>query len=86
MSIDFVVATPHDAVHFNDVHRNYTATAGYLVCNNIYNRMVLTEWYNFDGSYPDLATHWEMLDGARVGQWPDLLPRIPGRNCRSRRS
>ncbi|MBI4048189.1 MAG: hypothetical protein HY371_15380, partial [Devosia nanyangense] len=65
MSIDFVVATPHDAVHFNDVHRNYTATAGYLVCNNIYNRMVLTEWYNFDGSYPDLATHWEMLDGAR---------------------
>ncbi|MGZ9811673.1 ABC transporter substrate-binding protein [Pseudoroseicyclus sp. H15] len=65
MTIDFVVATPHDAVHFNDVFRNYTASAGYIVCNNIYNRMVLTEWYNFSGSYPDLATHWEMLDGAR---------------------
>ena len=82
MSIDFVVATPHDAVHFNDVHRNYTATAGYLVCNNIYNRMVLTEWYNFSGSYPDLATPWEMLDGARrwrfhlnqAARWQDGVP------------
>ncbi|MEQ8447815.1 MAG: ABC transporter substrate-binding protein [Pelagibacterium sp.] len=82
MTIDFVVATPHDAVHFNDVHRNYTATAGYLVCNNIYNRMVLTEWYNFNGSYPDLATHWEMLDGARrwrfhlnqAARWQDGTP------------
>lgn len=82
MTIDFVVATPHDAVHFNDVFRNYTASAGYIVCNNIYNRMVLTEWYNFSGSYPDLATHWEMLDGARrwrfhlnqAARWQDGEP------------
>ncbi len=82
MSIDFVVVTPHDAIHFNDVYRNYTASAGYLVCNNIYNRVVLTEWYNFNGSYPDLATHWEMLDGARrwrfhvnkAARWQDGQP------------
>jgi peptide/nickel transport system substrate-binding protein len=82
LTVDFVVATPHDAVHFNDVFRNYTASAGYLVCNNIYNRMVLTEWYNFNGSYPDLATHWERLDGARrwrfhlnqAARWQDGVP------------
>jgi ABC-type transport system substrate-binding protein len=64
MTVDFIVATPNDAVEFNDVFRNYTASAGYLVCNNIYNRVVLTEWYR-PNSYPDIATHWEMLDGAR---------------------
>jgi ABC-type transport system substrate-binding protein len=81
MTIDFVVATPHDAVEFNDVYRNYTASAGYLVCNNIYNRVVLTEWYN-PNSFPDLATHWEMLDGARrwrfhlnqAARWQDGVP------------
>ncbi|MDR2567076.1 MAG: ABC transporter substrate-binding protein [Bifidobacteriaceae bacterium] len=60
----FVVATPIDAVEFNDCYRNYTGSAGYLVCNNIYNRVVLNEWYN-PVVFPDLATHWEVLDAAR---------------------
>ena len=81
MSTDFIVVTPHDAVEFNDVYRNYTASAGYLVCNNIYNRVVLTEWYN-PHSFPDLATHWECLDKARrwrfhlnqSARWQDGTP------------
>jgi ABC-type transport system substrate-binding protein len=84
MTTDFVLATPHDAILFNDVYRNYTASAGYIASNNIYNRMVLTEWYNFDGSYPDLATHWEMLDGGRrwrfhlnqAARWQDGEPLV----------
>jgi peptide/nickel transport system substrate-binding protein len=81
MTVDFVVATPHDAVEFNDVYRNYTASAGYLVCNNIYNRVVLNEWYRTN-AFPDLATHWECLDGARrwrfylnqAARWQDGEP------------
>jgi peptide/nickel transport system substrate-binding protein len=77
----FVVATPIDAVEFNDCYRNYTGSAGYLVCNNIYNRVVLNEWYN-PVAFPDLATHWEILDGAaryrfhlnQAARWHDGTP------------
>ncbi|WP_166350306.1 ABC transporter substrate-binding protein [Phytoactinopolyspora limicola] len=64
MTVDFIVATPHDALEFNDVYRNTTGSAGYLACNNIYNRVILNEW-NEINAFPDLATHWERLDGAR---------------------
>lgn len=81
MTIDFVVATPHDALEFNDVYRNTTGSAGYLACNNIYNRVVLNEWYDIN-PHPDLATHWECLDGARrwrfhlnqAARWQDGTP------------
>ncbi|GAA4921554.1 peptide/nickel transport system substrate-binding protein [Stackebrandtia albiflava] len=81
MTIDFVVATPHDAVEFNDVYRNTTGSAGYLACNNIYNRVVLNEWYDIN-PHADLATHWECLDGARrwrfhlnqAARWQDGTP------------
>ncbi|MER7276224.1 ABC transporter substrate-binding protein [Dactylosporangium sp. NPDC000244] len=81
MSIDFVVATPHDAIEFNDVYRNVTGSAGYLACNNIYNRVVLNEWYDIN-AFPDLATHWEQLDGSRrwrfhlnqAARWQDGTP------------
>ncbi|WP_243640094.1 ABC transporter substrate-binding protein, partial [Micromonospora sp. MW-13] len=81
MPVDFVVATPHDAVEFNDVYRNVTGSAGYLACNNIYNRVVLNEWYEIN-PFPDLATHWEQLDGSRrwrfhlnqAARWQDGTP------------
>ncbi|MDA4894101.1 ABC transporter substrate-binding protein [Streptomyces sp. MS2A] len=81
MSVDFIVATPHDALEFNDVYRNTTGSAGYLACNNIYNRVVLNEWYEIN-PFPDLATHWECLDGARrwrfhlnkAARWQDGTP------------
>ncbi|MFG3698599.1 ABC transporter substrate-binding protein [Micromonospora sp. NPDC047620] len=81
MTIDFVVATPHDAVEFNDVYRNTTASAGYIACNNIYNRVVLNEWFEIN-PFPDLATHWEQLDGSRrwrfhlnqAARWQDGTP------------
>lgn len=82
MPIDYIVATPHDADGvFNDCFRNSTASAGYLACNNLYNRVVLNEWYNPDPC-PDLATHWEMLDGGRrwrfhlnqAARWHDGVP------------
>lgn len=81
MTVDFIVATPHDAFEFNDVYRNTTGSAGYLACNNIYNRVVLNEWYEIN-PFPDLATHWECLDGARrwrfhlnkAARWQDGMP------------
>lgn len=81
MVTEFVVATPHDAVEFNDVFRNTTGSAGYLACNNIYNRVVLNEWYDIT-PHADLATHWECLDGARrwrfhlnqSARWQDGVP------------
>src|SRR5690625_3657250 len=81
MVTEFVIATPHDAVEFNDVYRNTTGSAGYLACNNIYNRVVLNEWYE-STPFPDLATHWECLDGARrwrfhlnqAARWQDGTP------------
>ena len=81
MVTEFVIATPHDAVEFNDVYRNTTGSAGYLACNNIYNRVVLNEWYE-SRPFPDLATHWECLDGARrwrfhlnqAARWQDGVP------------
>src|SRR5699024_2507285 len=53
----------------------------YLACNNIYNRVVLNEWYE-SRPFPDLATHWECLDGARrwrfhlnqAARWQDGVP------------
>lgn len=65
MTTEFTIATPLDAVEFNDVYRNTTGSAGYIACNNLFNRLVLNEWYEVN-PFPDLATHWEMLDnGAR---------------------
>lgn len=61
---EFVVAVPNDAVQFNEVHRNFTGLAGYFVANNIYNKLVV---YGSKSRavYPDLAQHWETLDGGR---------------------
>lgn len=81
MTRDFVIATPLDAVEFNDVYRNTTGSAGYKACNNIYSRLVLNEWYEVN-PFPDLATHWEMLDGAtrwrfhlnQAARWHDGKP------------
>ena len=81
MTLEFVVATPHDAREFNDVYRNTTGSAGYLVCNNVFNRVLLNEWYEIN-PFPDLATHWECLDGARrwrfhlnqAARWHDGVP------------
>lgn len=81
MTQEFIVVTPHDALEFNDVYRNTTGSAGYLACNNIYNRVVLNEW-NEINAFPDLATHWECLDGARrwrfhlnqAARWHDGVP------------
>ena len=64
MTEDFIVVTPHDALEFNDVYRNTTGSAGYLACNNLFNRVVLNEWDEIN-PFPDLATHWECLDGGR---------------------
>src|SRR5690625_7706560 len=91
MVTEFVIATPHDAVEFNDVYRNTTGSAGYLACNNIYNRVVLNEW-NEINAFPDLATHWECLDGARrwrfhlnqAARWHDGTPEIGRASCRER--
>lgn len=81
MTDEFILVTPHDALEFNDVYRNTTGSAGYLACNNIYNRVVLNEW-NEINAFPDLATHWECLDGARrwrfhlnqAARWHDGTP------------
>lgn len=78
---EFIVVTPTDALEFNDVYRNTTGSAGYLACNNIFNRVILNEW-NETRPFPDLATHWECLDGARrwrfhlnqAARWHDGLP------------
>ena len=78
---ELIVATPVDAVEFNDVYRNTTGSAGYMACNNIYNRVVLNEWYDIN-PHADLATHWECLDGARrwrfhlnkAARWQDGVP------------
>ena len=81
MTTSLVIATPHDAIEFNEVYRNFTGSAGYIACNNIYNRVVLNEWYEIN-AFPDLATHWERLDGARrwrfhlnqAARWQDGEP------------
>ncbi|MGX1934416.1 ABC transporter substrate-binding protein [Microbacterium resistens] len=81
MTTDFIVVTPDDAVEFNDVYRNVTGSAGYIACNNLYSRLVLNEWSDIH-PYPDLATHWECLDGARrwrfhlnqAARWHDGMP------------
>ncbi|HIV56514.1 MAG TPA: hypothetical protein H9902_01030 [Candidatus Stackebrandtia faecavium] len=78
---ELVVASPTDAVEFNDVYRNTTGSAGYMACNNIFNRVVLNEWYDIN-PHADLATHWECLDGARrwrfhlnqAARWHDGVP------------
>ncbi len=61
---DYTVVVPADATEFNESYRNYVGGAGYFVANNIYSRLVITE-VGGAASYPDLADHWECLDGAR---------------------
>ena len=61
----FRVVTDQGTEWFNDAYKNITGSAGYLVCNNIYNRVVLHEW-DCPVVYPDLATHWEILDQAKA--------------------
>ncbi len=81
MTVDFIVATPYDALEFNDAYRNTSGSAGYIACSNIYNRVVLNEWFDIN-PFPDLATHWECLDGARrwrfhlnkAARWHDGTP------------
>ncbi|MFT4028784.1 MAG: ABC transporter substrate-binding protein [Protaetiibacter sp.] len=81
MSVDFIVASPDDAVEFNDAYRNITGNAGYIACNNIYSRLVVKQWVD-PHAYPDLATHWECLDGGRrwrfhlnrAARWQDGHP------------
>jgi peptide/nickel transport system substrate-binding protein len=65
LSTTFRVVTDQGTTEFNDAYRNITGSAGYIVCANIYNRIILHEW-DCPVVYPDLATHWEILDGARV--------------------
>lgn len=60
----FVVATLGDVHEFNELYRNVTGSAGYIAANNIFSRLVTAETIG-DAVYPDLAEHWEILDGAR---------------------
>ncbi len=81
MTIDFIIVTPDDAVEFNEVYRNVTGSAGYIASNNLYSRLVLNEWSDIN-PHPDLATHWECLEGARrwrfhlnqAARWHDGTP------------
>ncbi|MDR1078026.1 MAG: ABC transporter substrate-binding protein [Propionibacteriaceae bacterium] len=81
MTITFRVVTDQGTTEFNDAYRNVTGSAGYIVCANIYNRVVLHEW-DSPVVYPDLAKHWEVLDQARVyrfhldhsARWQDGQP------------
>ncbi len=61
---EFVVGTVGDVVEFNELFRNVTGSAGYIAANNIFSRLVTAEAIG-DAVYPDLAHHWEILDGAR---------------------
>lgn len=77
----FVVATPGDVHEFNELYRNVTGSAGYIAANNIFSRLVTAETIG-DAVYPDLAEHWEILDGARRyrfflnrdARWHDGVP------------
>ena len=77
----FVVATPGDVHEFNELYRNVTGSAGYIAANNIFSRLVVAETIG-DAVYPDLAEHWEILDGAcryrfqlnRSARWHDGVP------------
>ncbi|MDR1512670.1 MAG: ABC transporter substrate-binding protein [Propionibacteriaceae bacterium] len=81
MTSVFRVVTDQGTTEFNDAYRNVTGSAGYIVSANIYNRVVLHEW-DSPVVYPDLATHWEALDSARVhrfylnhaAKWHDGVP------------
>jgi len=78
---EFVVGTPGDVVEFNELFRNVTGSAGYIAANNIFSRLVVTEAIG-DAAYPDLAHHWEILDGAKRyrfylnpnARWHDGVP------------
>lgn len=61
---DYIVAMPNDTTEFNESWRNVVGSAGYMVANNIFSRLVVTETEG-RSSFPDLAHHWERLDGAR---------------------
>lgn len=61
---DYIVATPNDTSEFNESWRNVVGSAGYHAANNIFSRLIVTETEG-RGSFPDLAHHWERLDGAR---------------------
>ncbi|HLR94581.1 MAG TPA: ABC transporter substrate-binding protein [Jiangellaceae bacterium] len=62
--IEYIVATPHDTTEFNEAWRNVVGSAGYFVANNIFSRLIVSETEGLD-SFPDLAHHWERLDGGR---------------------
>jgi len=64
MPAPFVVVVPTDAIEFNEVYRNFTGSGGYFVANNIYSRLVL-HGTKSPAVFPDLASHWEVLDNAR---------------------
>jgi len=78
---EFVVATPGDLFEFNELFRNVTGSAGYIAANNIFSRLVTAETIG-DAVYPDLAHHWEILDGAQRyrfylnpnARWHDGVP------------
>src|SRR5690554_1571572 len=63
---DYIVAMPNDTTEFNESWRNVVGSAGYMVANNIFNRLVVTETESLS-SFPDLAHHWERLDVPAVG-------------------
>lgn len=77
----FVVATPGDVYGFNELYENVTGSAGYIAANNIFSKLVVAETIG-DAVYPDLAVHWEILDGAsryrfqlnRNARWHDGEP------------
>ncbi len=78
---EFVVATIGDVVEFNELFQNVTGSAGYIAANNIFSRLVTAETIG-DAVYPDLAHHWEILDGAQryrfylnpAARWHDGMP------------
>lgn len=78
---EFIAVVTDDAVEFNEVYRNYTGAAGYFVANNIYSRLVVHE-VSAREVCPDLAVHWETLDGgrryrfhlSRYATWHDGVP------------
>ncbi|GIJ29378.1 peptide ABC transporter substrate-binding protein [Micromonospora qiuiae] len=69
---EYIVVVPEGTTEINESYRNVVGGAGYFVANNIFSRLIVTE-VGGAASYPDLAEHWECLDGAR--RWRFTLNR-----------
>lgn len=77
-----VVGIPFDAESFNEVYRNYTGAGGYFAANNIFSRLVVLDVFETGEISPDLAEHWDILDGGgtyvfhlnKAATWHDGVP------------